>query len=200
MKKFTAILLAFVTVFALAACSKEAFTPKRGETENDTYTNKSFGITFAGDENWYFASEDEIAAAVGIAVEDMFTEEYAAAVENVQVIYDLYATNTVIGGRANVNFENLGENGALLSEEAYLDIAKGQLESQTALEIAAAEITSVTFGEKEIPALYVEIKVGEATVYESILVKKIENWICAVTLAAQTPEDLEEILSRVSFE
>ncbi|MBQ7874932.1 MAG: hypothetical protein IJ306_07240 [Oscillospiraceae bacterium] len=207
MKKILAALMALVMLFGLCACSaeqEEEFVPARGTVENNVYKNEAFGISYTAEADWYYYTDDEIAATMGITAEELFTDEYAEAIADAEIIYDMYCANLTTGETVNVNYENLGAiYGTVLDEEAYIASAAAQLENQLAasgLSITKNEAGTATVDGKEVPCLYVTMEYSGVSIYEVIVVKKVGDWMGAVTVASLEEAELENLVSNVSFE
>ena len=176
---------------------------KRGKAENGVYTNEAFGVTFNAGEEWYFYSDEEIAATYGITAEQMFTEEYAQIVEEASLIYDMYAINANTSATVNVNYENLGlVYGSVFDEKAYLEIAKTQLETQlsaSGIALSKNEISSVLIDGEEVPALEVTIDYSGILIHEVVVCKKTGQWMGSITIASMDEQELLKIAEKLSF-
>lgn len=210
MKKIVAMLLALSMLFGLCACAAEPeeeekeFVPARGTLENNVYKNEAFGISFEADPDWYYYTDEEIAETMGITAEEIFTDEFAEALESAEIIYDMYCNNPNTGETVGVNYENLGVMyGLVLDEEAYITAAAAQLETQ--IEAAGASVTknesgTVKINGKEVPCLYVTMEVYGISIYEVIAVKKVGDWMGAVTVASLDEAALADIAAKISFD
>lgn len=211
MKKIVSFVLVFAMLFCLCACSEkneevkeEEFVPQRGSVEGNLYKNEAFGVSFSSPEGWYYYTDEEIAQTVGVTMDEMFTEDFAQAVENTEIIYDMYCTNPETGDTVSVNIENLGVMyGLAFDEDAYLASAAVQFESQ--MEAAGVNLTkneagTVIIDGKVVPCLYVTMEVYGVSIYEVIPVKKVGNWMVTVTFGSLSEASLEELAAKLSFE
>lgn len=209
MKKIIAFLLALSMLLCLCACGAEPeeekeFVPARGTVSNGVYKNEAFGITFKGDGDWYYYSDEEIAETMGVTAEEIFSEEFAEALENTEMIYDMYCAKPSSGETINVNYENLGMlYGTVLDEEAYIASAASQLETSltgSGISITRNEAGTVAISGKEVPCLYVTMEVYGTSIYEVIAVKKVGDWMGAITVASLDEASLEKIAAKISFD
>ena len=143
MKKFLCFALIAVMLFSMAACTLEekdddvrgSITSDQnaeekfslGTTENNRYENEFLGLSCTLSSDWVFYTEEEILELNNI-VKGAMDEDVAAAIENANLIYDMYASNTVNSSTVNVN-----------------------LEKHTALQVAAMNLKTVI--ESQFPAL-----------------------------------------------
>ncbi|MBR5311109.1 MAG: hypothetical protein IKU42_08325 [Oscillospiraceae bacterium] len=223
MKKLLAFILALLMVLSLSACSNEPevqepvidepvseepeeietdieIIPKRGTVDGFTYKNEVFGISFFAGEDWYYYTDEEIAANMGIAAEEMLIDEYADALTASTLIYDMYCLNTKTSASINVNYENTGMS---YDEEYYLEISKTQLENQlnqSGYVLAKNEISSASINGKEVPCLDIIIDFGGMYIYETIVVNSVGDWMGVVTVASLDEAELAEILKNISFD
>ena len=206
MKKIFALIIAFAMLLSFAACSgsgeTEEFVPARGTVENGIYKNEAFGIGFEADSNWYFYTDEEIAASMGKTIEELFPEDFAENLENTEIIYDIYGADYYTGSTININFENtIAVYEGAIDEESYLEIAKSQVETTlTGMNILRNEVGTTSVSGKEVPCLFVEIELSGTRVYEVIITKKAGSWIGVITLASVTEEGIPLLLENLSFE
>lgn len=206
MKKIIAMLMAVLMLMGLCACSaepEEEFVPARGKVEGNVYKNEAFGISFTAGEDWYYYSDEEIAAAMGIVAEEIFTDEYAESVSEIEIIYDMYCGSFETGETVNVNYENLGIiYGTVLDEKGYLEAAVAQFDSQmegSGITFPKKEIGTVLIDGKEVPCLHVVMEYYGISIYETIAVKKCGDWMGVVTVASLDEAALENLVSGLSF-
>ena len=219
MKKILVLFLVFATIFSFAACSKEEFSPiggnsenevfeeefvpARGTVENGIYENKSFGIKYSADADWYYYSDEEIAEVMGVTVEEIFSEEYKDVFLEAELIYDMYCSNLSTGSNVNINYENIGlVYDIILDEKSYLEISQSTLEeslSGSGILLTRKEIGTAKVGGKEVPCLYITMDIYGTEFYEVLVAKKCEDWMGVVTLASLSEEELPVLLENLSF-
>ncbi len=114
--------------------SEELF--QAGTAEGGTYTNEMLGLGCTLDEEWTFASEEEIAAAFGMAKELIEQAETGVELEDAQTFTDLYVYADAGARNINIQVQTLGalEGGIMgsVSEETILDNVLPVLEETVA--------------------------------------------------------------------
>ena len=201
MKKLVVLILAFVLCFAGCGAEKE-FVPERGTVENGIYKNSAFGISFEANSDWYFYSDEEIAANMGKTAAELFPEDFAENLESTETIYDIYAADYYGGSTISINFENINAiYGEAIDEETYLEMAKGQIEANLAgMNILRNEVGKTIVSGTEVPCLFVEIELSGTTIYEAIVVKKAGSWIGVITFASVSEDGISSLLENLFFE
>lgn len=174
---------------------------QRGSINEYIYQNEAFGISFEADSDWYYYSDEEIAATMGAAAEQMLSEDYAEMINEANIIYDMYCANLSTGSTVNINYENLGLlYGMAIDEEYYLEISKTQFDSQVSgLNIVKNEIGKATINGEEVPCLNIILDFSGMQIFETIVVQKTANWMGVVTVAGVSEEEVTDVLTRVSF-
>lgn len=142
MKKFLCLLMVAVMLCGLVGCMPETDDDVRGsiandqnneekvslgKTENNTYRNDFLGLSCTLSSEWIFYTEEEILEMNDI-VKDAVDEDVADAIENANIIYDMYASNPNDYSSVNVNMEK------------YSAVQIGALNLKTVLESQFATI------------------------------------------------------------
>lgn len=207
MKRIFAAFMAFMMLFGLCACSagqEEKFVPARGTTENGVYSNTAFGISFSGDENWYYYSDEEVAASMGISAEDIPSADDEKALAEAGIIYDMYCADTSTGTTVNITFENLAATyGEVIDVEYYLELYQLEIDYQLnsgSISLLKNEAGFASVDGKMYPCLNVEADFDGLGIYETIIVKKCGDWIGVVTVAALDEAELSAAVKKLSFE
>ncbi len=205
MKRIIAVFLAFAMLAVLCSCSaEESFLPARGTVENGVYTNSAFGITFSGDENWYYYSDSDIALSMGLSEEDIPSAEDTKALSEAGIIYDMYCASSLTGGTVNVTYENLAATyGEVIDIEYYLELYQIEIDYQFnsgSVTLEKNEIGVASIGSGLYPCLNVAANFGGLEIYEKIIVKKCGDWFGVVTIAALDEAELFSIEKSISFE
>lgn len=220
MKKIIAVLLVLAFAFSLVSCGSDddirgtVSTAPGGETSaisgddsaelslgtsaNNTYENKFLGIGCKLDSDWTFYTDDEILEMNNI-MKDAVGEEYAEAIENAEIIYDMYALTSDSLKTVNVNIQNLGLiYGKVLDEDAYIDAAldstKGALESM-GMENVAMKKTTVTFAGETHGAIAIAGEISGIKLYEKLVCIKVGKYMANITVASYIDDSTDEVLS-----
>lgn len=227
MKKWIAVLLAFVLMFSLCACgSKSAVTgnvapaEKGGvsgrvtqtpvptqEPEADIepgnlvggrYENEFFGIGCELDDNWTYATQEELAAVIGKTA-DLFTEEYAEQFKNADMFYDMMAVADDGLVSINVCVENLGVlYGMTLSEEQYFELGEKDIEEQfgsAGFENIEWEYTSVNFAGAEHVGLHLSCTIQDVPYYCTEVCVKAGNYMAVVSFCSFIEDIGEDLMA-----
>ena len=112
MKKFLALLLAIVMVAMLVGCvtdapNKQNVEISRGKIVADVYKNEYLGFEFTKPASWVYSTDEEIAAAMNLAVDKLLGDNYKEALENNPAIYDMMVVDTITRTNINIVYENL---------------------------------------------------------------------------------------------
>lgn len=186
---------------------KEIETPAESETEEtfgigstteNTYRNEFIGIQCTLNLDWTFMSDAEIRtqneATLGVMGDD-----YASALANASLIYDMMAYHSNATDTLGVVLEKLSGTNLLISEEQYLtasmNSAVGSLQSM-GISVTAAEIVKVQFAGAEHYALTIEGNYAGFAIYECLVVVKCDGYIAAITACTWDTNTCMEILDR----
>ena len=153
MKKFLALLLAIVMVTMVVGCvdNQQKAELSRGKIEGDVYKNEFLGFEFTKPATWVYSTDEEIAAAMNIAVENILGENFKQAMENNPAIYDMMVVDTVTRTNINVVYENLKKSFASnITEEQYVEALKQQISSIEGMTVSFSDkLETVKLGETE---------------------------------------------------
>jgi len=104
-KFIVATLLVVALLVVLTACGTT--TPTRGQWEGDVFTSEYLGFSFELPERWIAATDAEIAGFMGVA-ETLRSDAGAAIPEDVELHYDMMASNPFSGDYVLIMFERHG--------------------------------------------------------------------------------------------
>ena len=96
------------------------------------YYSEFSGLSFVLPEGWVAASDEELAALLGIAEETMTDEEaWILEVARMTSVYDMMAMNPLTGDNVIIMYENIAltMGGLQISEADYLELLKNQLQT-----------------------------------------------------------------------
>ena len=131
-------------------------------------------------------------------VVDAAGEDFAEAVEDAQVIYDMYAMYSDGMSSVNVTLENMGiAKIALLDVAESLESSKGMLEdafTNMGYENIATEITTVTIDGEEFDAMTVQASYADMNMYELVFAGKCGKYMWTATIGTFGEDTTQEIL------
>ena len=126
-------------IVSLAGCA--VLQPKttelsRGKIEGDVYTNDNFNIQFTKPDSWVYLTDEEIAANMNIAVENILGENFKEALKNNSSLYDMMVADTITRTNINVGYENLSKSfSSNITIEQYVESLKKQFEQITEMTV-----------------------------------------------------------------
>jgi hypothetical protein len=183
---------------------EERETPTRGRWDNGVYTNEYLGLRFAPPSEWRAATDEEIAATMGLGMEvmDAFTDVDVSDEMWDQMdstFHEMMASNIFTNASVQIVFENLGFAGFLMSESNFIDMMEEELSAMEGIGFVRVPGTTeigeydwYSFGtviEMNIP------EVGEITVYGRQFVNIHRGFIRLIQISySDHSESLEEIL------
>ncbi len=157
MKKCIALLLVIVTVTLLVGCvtdmpqGKQNAQPVRGKIEGDVYKNEFLGFEFTKPASWVYSTDEEIAAAMNLAVDNFLGDKFKEALENNPAIYDMMVVDSHARSNINIVYENLSKTFATnITEEQYVEALKQQTSSVSGMTISFSDnLQKVKLGDTE---------------------------------------------------
>ncbi|MBO7304775.1 MAG: hypothetical protein J6V09_06095 [Clostridia bacterium] len=145
MKKLLALIVLLATLVALVGCFGYGEVPTRGVIKGNVYTNEYAAFTFTKPSTWRYYSDEEIAAAMDIAVENL-GDKYEEAIKNNPNIYDMMVAHDATGTNISVSYENLRRTlSADISMNKYISIMKRQLS-----EVEGVTVTFTSDGDEKV--------------------------------------------------
>lgn len=200
MKRISAFIIAFIICFS--GCSKEQSSPVIGTVKDGVYRSETFGITFSG-EDWSYLSEDEIAELMGVTVDELFSEEFAAALDEVSVLYDMNATSPDGEVNLSINHENTGLVASDIDVESYLGLSAENIETALAASGAFVEECLIDFVEiksGEVACLNLTLDISGTVVYEKLVAKQTDGWISVATFSSGSEDAILDSLTLLEFD
>jgi hypothetical protein len=173
---------------------EEAF--EFGEVDANVYENKFIGIGCSLSDEWGFYSDEEIKELNNMAT-DMAGDEFAEAVADAQMIYDMYAVHSDGMSSINVNLENIG-----IAKIALVDVAESLESSKSILEDAfsnmgyediSIESTTVTIDGEEFAALNVSASYSGMNMYELVFSGKAGKYMWTTTIGTFGEDSTQEL-------
>lgn len=228
MKKFIAMLLALVLVFSLCACGSKddvsgslAPADKGGSTSGSVsqtpepaqepeeeieagnlvggrYENEFLGIGCELDDNWVYATQEELAEMIGQTA-DLFDEESAEQLKNADMFYDMLASSSDGLVSINVVIQNLGVlYGAVLSEEEYVSISTQNLEEQlgtAGFTDISWEQTAPDFAGQQHVGLHISSKIQGNDYYTSQVYIKAGSYMAVISFNSFLEDIGEDLMA-----
>ena len=176
-----------------------------GTTSGGTYENSFIGIGCTLDENWTFASEEEVMAQNGVWEELIDDEDLVEQLSSAATLMDMYASADDGLLTINVTLENIGVlYGMTMDEDEYADAGLATLDDTIAatgmFSDYSFEKSTVMLAGRERTAIrgheLMEIEgVDEGVdIYQTQAVIKAGNYMAIITLTSFT-EDVTDILA-----
>ena len=163
MKKWLALLLAAMMALALVACGDTPANNDNDNKDNDTkteefargswdgnvYTNDSLNLTVTVPDGWKIATDEELAAIMGITIDSLTEQGVSEEFLKAQNTYEMMAQDPTNGSNVIVMAENLtvSVGGTSYDEEAYSNVIINTLPEESGYEFADPK--TVTIGGRD---------------------------------------------------
>lgn len=180
-----------------------------GNTTDTSYSNSYFGIKFnAPSDNWYIASDGELAQVMGIATSSIEDQDILDMLQDSGFVMDLYALDTT-GSEGNITFDNINITiedigkmyGVLLSEqelaESTLSASKQALEAQGWTNVDM-EVTETVFAGSPRTCTVSSSEMDGQTMYQKQVYIKKESYIACITVASFDEDRTDSMLNAFS--
>lgn len=224
MKRFIALLLALMLVFALCACGSKdvsgTVTPEEtqdisgdvqnessvefemGDTVGGAYTSDFLGIGLTLDSNWTYATKDELLAQINLTADAFDDEELQNELKNANMFYDMMASSNDGYANINVALQNVGVlYGKVLDEEDYVKLSLEQLPDQLAsagMDVQSCESTTIEFAGATRNAIVLHSIVNDLDVYQLCIIMKIDSYFANITVTSYV-EDITSDLAEMFY-
>ena len=202
MKKIISLLLAVIMILSLASCGTtadnvETIDFEKGVVDGSVYTSEIGGIRFTAPKGYEYFSDEMIAEVFGITTETLELGEVTSTV------YDMYCYNEISRSSINVNFENLVmTHGADFTEEEYIEDCmtsyKITFNSFQDVILQSIEDSTVTIDGTEYACIDMVLDNDGEEFFETLIVKKVGNYMMSFTVAAYTQDEMDNIISCIS--
>lgn len=195
MKKWLALLLAAMMALALVACGDTPANNDNDNKDNDTkteefargswdgnvYTNDSLNLTVTVPDGWKIATDEELAAIMGITIDSLTEQGVSEEFLKAQNTYEMMAQDPTNGSNVIVMAENLtvSVGGTSYDEEAYSNVIINTLPEESGYEFADPK--TVTIGGRDFYLL--QCTAGEGTLGQDFLFTRIGNHMVSVILS-----------------
>lgn len=222
MKKLIALLLALVMLFSFAACGNTADDDddvrgsvvsdndkdekddeqeeekefSQGSLEGTKYENAFIGLGVNIPSDWSFYSDEQMKELNNLT-EDYYSEEAKEAIENADLIYDMFASNA--DGSNNINI--------VLEKHTVLKVAAMDLEKEVPAAFDAmkesyenmgstsfnAEMDDIEIDDKEFVSAEYVTGFNGVTLYQRQIFVKCGKYLATVTITATSEAELEKL-------
>ncbi len=215
MRKITCLLLGILMILVLlVGCNADAPDPNgaagnpgttdeepgkndlsKGEREGDVYKNKFLGFEFTKPASWVYSTDEEIAAAMNIAVDQILGDNFKEALKNNPAIFDMMVVDSITRTNINVVYENLQLSFASnITEEQYVEAIKHQLSATSGMTISFPEtLEKVKLGQTEFTKCVCETTMGGATVTQVFYLKNVDGYMASMTVTIMGGYTVAEI-------
>ena len=176
----------------------ETVTPTRGIWEDDRYINESIGIEMALPVNWAAATDEQIAALMGLSVEALQEGGMEIPEELLEqtTVTDMMIQNATTGSNVIVMFENLGAQAMLLDEAGYIEILTGQLESAGIAAYTFEEPYSESFAGEDYTVLHASTDLGMEQYY---YLRKLGNYMVSMIVTVGGEDTIESVMEEIAI-
>ena len=169
------------------------------DAETYTYINEFLGLGFQMDESWDVFDEEGLAALNGMVSEVLTETEMADALENSGVVQVFYAQAEDGLVTANIVVENLGLlYGAVLDEQAYVELADGQIApalEATGMTDVTIDVSTASFAGAEHPCIAIHGLYSGIDFYESIVCIKVNRYMAVITTGSFMADVTGDVLA-----
>lgn len=196
MKKVLALLLAIVMMSMLVACTTDSpntdvsdtgvQTQKaelsRGKVEGDIYKNEYLGFEFVKPSTWVYSTDEEIAAMMNIAVDNILGDKYREALENNPTVYDMMVVDIVTRSNISVVYENLEKTLASnITEEQYIDALKQQVSGVSGMTVNFSDkLEKVKLGDAEFTRCVCNTEAYGVSMTQVYYLQKVDGYMASV--------------------
>lgn len=173
-----------------------------GSTKENHYNNDFLGLSCTLPTDWLFYTDEEILALNNI-VSDVVDEDTAKLLENADVIYDMYATNTQTSASININLQKftalqISALNMKTAMEEQFDVIKDSFEKMgyTNFEIHYAKIT---VDGKEYDGAELSAEIMGMSYHSTMFCFKRGRYLANVTVGAFSESEITTTLGYLKF-
>ena len=189
MKKFTSVFL----ILALLLC-----LPVAAAAEGNSYWNEEVQLGCTLGENWYFFTDEELAAQNGLTAEQM-GEGYSKLVEESGSLMVMMAVDTQTGASVNLTLQPLSSLESKIIGEAYYAKMSAPSLKEALLQMGSEDVEA-TVGELEFmgsthPCIRIAATIQGMDFFETLAIYKAGATVCIVTAASYGEDTTEAALA-----
>lgn len=221
MKKLIAIILVLAAALSLAACNSDSATHEQKKDDQETkfapierdpsedsvlgyadfegkvWENEMMGLGFRAEEDWYFASDDELIEMAGYTSD--FVDEYTDIVSVAETFFDMAASDSDSRDNVNVTMEFLGD--LQMDESDVYDYLDSQIEllreayGKMNYEKMNFEHIIVVVDDTEFEGLLVEAEISDIAMEQIVFATIADNYLCSAAITAFDGVSAEDYLN-----
>lgn len=189
MKKFTSVFL----ILALLLC-----LPAAAAAEGNDYWNEEVQLGCTLGDNWYFFTDEELAAQNGLTAEQM-GEDYTKLVEESGSLMVMMAVDTQTGASVNLTLQPLSALESKVVGEAYYAKMSAPSLKEALLQMGFENVEA-TVGELEFmgsthPCIRIAAVIQEMDFFETLAIYKAGDTVCIVTAASYGEDTTQAALA-----
>ena len=201
MKKIISCALILAIAISVVGCDLSNLVPSgkaelsRGNVSGNKYTNEFLGFTFTAPDSWVYSTDEEIAAAMNLGMENFLDENYKKALENNPSIYDMMVVDSVTRSNITVAYENLEKSFASnITVDQYISALKTQLNSVSSIKYTFTDKTEkVSLGETEFTRSVCEATAYGVSMTQAYYLYKIDGYMAVVIVTIQGGVTLADV-------
>lgn len=214
-KRILALILTLTMVFALCACTsdddvKGTTEPKAtqtaapekelelGNVSGGKYENAYFGFGCELDEQWTYATEDQLLSMVQATADLVDDENFKDDLLKADMFYDMMTY--FYDGVTNINVivQNIGAAyGALLDEEAIAEQTVKALPEQLAaasMDVQSCEQVVVEFAGADHAGILIHSTINGSDMYQLQTFVKVGKYVAVVTMSSPIKDNIDAML------
>ena len=171
-----------------------------GATEGSVYENAFIGIGYQLPDGWTFYTDEQI-MELNNATSEMAGEEYQQLMEEVSIIYDMFATDADGLNNININMEK-GNPVQLLAldlaqnYEAAMSTMKSTYENM-GYENFEYEIGTIDIDGEEVVSAHITVEINDVSVYQTLFAVKCNGYLANVAVTSYFDDITADILGNL---
>ncbi len=168
----------------------------KGTINGNVYKNEFLGFEFTKPASWVYSTDEEIAAAMNIAVDQILGENFKQALENNPVIYDMMVVDSITGTNISVIYENLAKSFLTnITEEQYVEMVKQQLAGVSGMTVSFPDqLEKAKLGKTEFTKCVCRTTANGMTFTQVYYLYNVDGYMVSITVtipSGYTVADIE---------
>ena len=205
MKKILSLLLVLTMVFLLFGCSSDSTSKETGESEKaeisrgtiegSIYKNDYLGFQFTRPDSWVYSTDEEIAAAMNLAIDNILGDNFKEALENNPVIYDMMVVDTLTRTNMQIMYENLKKSlSTNITIEQYVDALKQQFSGIPGMTVTFLDtLEKVKIGETEFTKCVCNTETNGVAMTQVFYLHKLDGYMASVIVTIRSGYTIADI-------